>query len=295
MNIKSKTYNIEISDKVKDISIKSITDMHACDSFNDKIFDELKRTIYNFNPNYLCFIGDIIDSTNFTKYNSEKRKKLLDFFRSISKDYKTFVTRAGGHDMSFRSYGKWVKDYAEEFWNEFNAINNLFMSQTTPYYEDDSVCIFNLETSYEYYYNKTGKEDKKMLKETIKKYSKYFNGLNKHKIKVLLMHSPIYMSDPDILELVKEYDIILSGHMHNGVVFPIVDKVFPKNRGFLAPNKSLYPDNARGIKEMSYNGKKIYLIINSGVTKLQECSGLSFFNFLFPKETDNIVIKTLKP
>lgn len=294
MNIRSRNYNIELSDKNKDISIKSITDMHVCDTFNDKIFDELKRNIYNFNPDYLCFVGDIIDSTNFTKYNHEKRKKLLEFFRSLSSNYKTFVTKSGGHDLALRQSGKRVKDCNLEFWNEFNTINNLFISQSTPYYEDDYVCIVNLETPFEYYYNESGKEDKEMLKELLKGHQNHFNSLNNHKIKILLKHSPIYISDSDILELIKDFDIILCGHMHNGMVLPILDKIFPKNRGIIAPNKSLYPDNARGIKEISYNGKKIYLIINPGITKLQECSGLSSINFFFPKETDNIIVKTLK-
>ena len=128
----------------------------------------------------------------------------------------------------------------------------------------------------------------------LKENKKCLVSLPKDKVKILMVHSPILMSDPDILDLVKEYDFIFSGHMHNGVVPPILDSLIKNNRGLVAPNKSLFPDNARGVKAMYVNDKPIRMIVTGGITKLAESSGfLSKFNdIVYPISIDDITINS---
>ena len=58
----------------------------------------------------------------------------------------------------------------------------------------------------------------------------------------------------------KEYDLLLSGHTHNGMVPKILNKLLKKNQGIIAPNKKLFPEIARGKIEVNMFNKKITLI-----------------------------------
>lgn len=81
--------------------------------------------------------------------------------------------------------------------------------------------------------------------------------------------------------------------MHNGMITKLLDNIFPKNRGVVAPNKKLYPDNARGIKKVKINKKEITLIISGGITKIQETAPkvLHFANHLYDSQIETITIK----
>ena len=102
--------------------------------------------------------------------------------------------------------------------------------------------------------------------------------------------------DKDILNLLKEYDLLLSGHTHNGMVPKILSKFFKKNQGIVAPNKRLFPEIARGKLEVNILNKTITLIINGGITKLGEWSAksLSKLNFLYNIDINKIIITSKK-
>ena len=73
------------------------------------------------------------------------------------------------------------------------------------------------------------------------------------------------------------------------MVFPIIDDLISNNKGIIAPNKTLFPDNARGTKTITVNGHQIHLIINGGITKLQESAGfLGNFNGFYPMSIDKV-------
>ena len=183
-------------------------------------------------------------------------------------------------------------DFPEGYWKEANSIPSVYVSHYDPYYEDDKVIVYSLELPYEYYFNNTGNESKELLLHKLdfmSKYTKYLNSLDNSKVKILIVHSPIYMTDPKVISYIKEFDFIFCGHMHNVMVFPIIDDLISNNKGIIAPNKSLFPDNARGAKIITVNGHQIHLIINGGITKLQESAGfLGHFNGFYPMSIDKV-------
>ena len=75
--------------------------------------------------------------------------------------------------------------------------------------------------------------------------------------------------------------------MHNGVVPPILDELFDNNIGLVAPNKKIFPKNARGI----IKGKNIK-VISSGITKISNIEGklLRWLNMFFPMGINYIEI-----
>ena len=82
-----------------------------------------------------------------------------------------------------------------------------------------------------------------------------------------MIHSPYQLTNPVISKYFKDYDILISGHMHEGMVPPILDDVIHSNYGLIAPSKFLFPKNVRGTVRTD-NGQ--YLIISGGITKIAE-------------------------
>lgn len=304
LEIKKHTFQFPIKEDT--INIKSLGDLHVSSSFPDYKFQIIKEGITSTPTDYVCFCGDNLDSSNFLYTDPKKRDAYLKFLEDLGKKYKVFINRDGGHDLAYLTKNWWKKDLSYDFWREVASINGIYLSNTLPFYEDEKVIIFNLEEPFELFYD-NGKhlENKSILIDELNKSKAYLTNLNSDKLKILIIHSPILVTDLEILELIKEYDLILSGHMHNGMMLPILDhffdgnkgilnNLFDKHEGLIAPNKSFRPDNARGVKEINIDGKTIYLIITSGITKLAESAKiLSHFNFLYPMSMEDINVKKL--
>ena len=292
--VELKTHTFEYENINKDVRICVFGDLHESESFNDEKLDIIKNCIERSNPDYIIIAGDLIDSTNFLYENKEKRKTIIKWLESLSKKYKIFID-IGNHDYSFFKENRWIKDWNNEFWNDISNINNIYLSINQKYYEDNSIVVYQYTPDFNYYYNENNKEDKNIIINDLKKQKKFLTNLKDNKIKIFVSHSPVYMSDRDVLKEIKEFDFITSGHMHNGIVPPILDKIIPGNRGLVAPNNELFPDNARGIKNLKIANKEIHLIISGGISKLNEHAGmLKNFNAFFPMSIDEINIKKLK-
>ena len=137
--------------------------------------------------------------------------------------------------------------------------------------------------SFEYYANDENTDifKKEINNVNIKLNSKYYN--------ILLIHSPYNVYKvPDIL---KDYDLVLSGHMHGGLVHPLFSKLFKKNKGLISSRKELFPNYVRGRTKTDYFDGYIY----EGITKLSESSTkfLHFFDRLFPKNIGYIEINKI--
>ena len=59
---------------------------------------------------------------------------------------------------------------------------------------------------------------------------------NPQKINILLAHDPTITSKYDMTS----YDMVLSGHTHNGMIPKILEKMV-KNRGFISHANRLFP------------------------------------------------------
>lgn len=292
--IDQKKYIFEAPNKSDNIHIKLFSDLHYCGSFDDRKLDKIEETIRKTSTDYICIVGDILDSTIFLKSHKEKRLNIMRWLEKLGRDYKVFIS-LGSHDFSCYAKKEWREDWQSDFWKEISNLPGIQLSHYNTFYEDEKVIINLIEPNYEYYYNESKYEKKEILIKELKKQKKYLTNLDNKKVKILMNHSPILMNDYDVLKLIEEYDFIFSGHMHNGMLLPIIDKLIKNNIGIIAPNKSLFPDNARGIKTMEVDGKTINLIITGGIIKLAECTGiLEKFNCFYPMEIDEININVQK-
>lgn len=278
----------------KSIDIKILSDLHYCSSFPDKKLDIIEKKLDESKTDYIIIAGDFIDSTGFLTNDIEKRKNLIKWLTKICNKYKVILT-LGGHDYSFKDKKGWKEDVNKDFFKELSLIKGLTLSFKKLKYEDENVIIYQIDLPFKYYNNDKRIEDKELLLDFLNKRQEEIKKLNKEKIKILVCHSPIYLADLDVLEYLKDFDFFVSGHMHNGVVFPIFDKLFDiligKNVGIISPNRHLFPKNARGVKSIFVDNKRIDLIISGGLVKIQECTGhLQPLNHFFPMQMDEIII-----
>ena len=271
--------NILSSKKLKkDITFIHIGDIHYNETTSAKKLEYIKYAIEDAHPDYIFITGDLLDRPKITK-NKEKIKLLVSWLNSLGNIAKVFIS-LGNHDIILE------EDY--KFFNKLNDINNIYVLNNQSY-EDENVFISGFTLPTNYYYNIEKHEDENALLETLQNNFNLVTNLPKKKYKVALIHSPILLSEKKVIEKLKEYDLILSGHMHNGLIPRILDKIIKNNYGLMSPDKRFFAKNTRGkIKTKYYT-----IIITGGITKLSPSTTkiLSKLNGLYPISINKITVK----
>lgn len=287
-------HEIYSPNKVSDITLKYFSDVHFTYKFDDKKLDAILRIINSSLSDYVCIGGDIIDSTSFIRESRSEQIKLLKWLEEIAVYRKTFIS-CGNHDFMKRTKSGWNYDYFEDFWKEVNEIPNLQVSHFNPYYEDDKTIIYMPELDYEFYENEKKEENINLLIKKLEEDEQYRIGLDENKVKVLLIHSPYLLTDSRIVKLIKEFDIVICGHMHKGLMLPILDELIKNNKGLVSPYLRPLPDNARGVKFLNCDGKVTTLIISGGITKMASDSFIKRnLNHFYPLDFEEVSILTKK-
>lgn len=262
----------------KNITFIHIGDIHYNETTSAKKLEYIKYAIEDAHPDYIFITGDLLDRPKITK-NKEKIKLLVSWLNSLGNIAKVFIS-LGNHDIILE------EDY--KFFNKLNDINNIYVLNNQSY-EDENVFISGFTLPTNYYYNIEKHEDEDALLETLQNNFNLVTNLPKKKYKVALIHSPILLSEKKVIEKLKEYDLVLSGHMHNGLIPRILDKIIKNNYGLISPDKRLFAKNTRGkIKTKYYT-----IIITGGITKLSPSSTkiLSKLNELYPISINKITVK----
>ena len=197
----------------EDINMMLFGDLHYSDKFNDKKLDLIYNKLKN--SEYIFIAGDLLDSTDVVN-NIDKRDKLIKFLEKVSKKSKVFIT-LGNHDLAIRNKHKKIKDDNNEFWLEVSKIDGIYLSRYNNYYEDDKIIVYLLEQDYDYYY-KNKHESRELLLDRIKEDKILFNNIDSNKIKIVLCHSPINISNKDVSNELENFNFIFCGHMHNGMM-----------------------------------------------------------------------------
>lgn len=277
--------------KVKqDLKFVVLSDLHYSYCVTNEKLDRILNEVRNINPDYILFPGDIIDSTDMIKDHKEE-KRFLSWLKKLG-EISPVLMSLGGHDFYKKDKSKfhgWIYNYDEKLYKKINDIKNLYLLDNT-FYEDNNVFVVGYTQSFEYYHSSKNKslfEDKDiMLKELKELHQKIF--FNSKKVNLLLVHSPVCINEPDIKEETEKYDYIISGHMHNGCVPPIIYELWNSTRGIIAPSTKLFPKNERN----TLRKKEDKLLVNGPLTMFHECTGLlEKFNALFPSYLSIINLK----
>ncbi|MBR7042268.1 MAG: metallophosphoesterase [Bacilli bacterium] len=274
-----KIYNKNIK---KDINIIHISDIHFSSITKPKMLDKLVSYILSNKPDYLMITGDTIDSPKEVN-DKEKLKELITFLTILGKETKVLIS-LGNHDV--------MNSESFRFFDKLNDIYNVYVLNNS-YYQDDYIYVSGFTLSNDYYYNLTGNESYEILMDNLDNNRKLLDNLPKYMPKVALIHSPILLSNMKVLNRLHEYDLILTGHTHNGLVPKWLYWLFRGNSGLVGPNNKLFPKVAKGNIERNIDNKKILVIISGGITKFSKNSGMFFanLNFIFNKSVNKIIIR----
>ena len=256
------------SDKIsKNIRLLVFSDIHFSGNHDIKKLEKLIERVISYEIDYICIPGDTIDIPNI---NCDYMVKFFTKLGGIA----PVILSLGNHDIRIKKQ-EYESYYDNDFWDKISKIDNVYLlNNNCKSFKD--VYFYGFTQSFNYYYEYMN-ENKDLMKKEMKEYGVCDRLPNK--LNVLLMHSPICISEKKINKELSKYDIVLSGHMHNGVVPPVLDELFDNNRGIIAPNKRVFPKNARGIIKNDN-----ITVISSGVTKISNSAGkmLKWLNIFFP-------------
>lgn len=260
--------NVIVSNKVKNkIKVVLLSDIHFSKYFVIDNLELIKNSVKKLEPDYICIAGDTIDEVSVI-YDTKTINILNNFLTDLAKISKVFIS-LGNHD---------IRDNQDLLYFKDLKIDNLYVLNNS-YYIDKRVVINGYNMPRDYYYNSPqGEEAKVMYQDLLKSKDKlYFSD---KLFNISLIHSPINLLDKDISNYLKKCDLILCGHMHNGLVFRWLDKLIKNNYGLVSPSKGFFPNMARGYKKVGASN----IIISGGITKLSNSSGkiLRVFNRIYP-------------
>lgn len=277
------------------LKICVLSDLHFSYQVTDEKLDAILEKMSEREPDYILIPGDLIDSCDMLKDQKEENR-LINFVKNLAKAAKVIISM-GNHD-TYRKTTKEFQNETGELWqNEDHPayIDRLRELDNVVYlnnesYEDKNLYVFGFTQKPAYYNYKSKKkrvtiihpahEDlDELLREFDEIDRKYLINLPKNKLKLAMIHSPVYLDDFRVKAELEEFDYFISGHMHNGVVPPVLSELWPGKRGVVSPTHQLFPKNVR----KSIKSADDKAIVAGAITTFHECVGnLSRFNALYP-------------
>ena len=282
-------YSIECPFILDEHRLAFFSDVHGDITKLESIIELLKK----LRVSVLLLGGDLID-TNKDDYRNNEIKELL---KEISKTTKIFFS-IGNHDLVYfqkDSKGKRCEVKSEEldFWKDLNSIkeNNIYLpdipveSPTIDKWSlGDDIDISSINFPIEYYWNKELCSDFDSYLDAISNIS-----INTDRFNILLCHSPKNIirngQISSYLNYLKKFNLILSGHMHGGLV-PKFMRHQDHGGGIVGPYASILPKHSYGVIE----DENTISLTSAGVTKLARSSeaGLITNNSVIGKMIDYV-------
>lgn len=249
--------------KRSNLKLAFLSDIHYHKDFNFVLQHKIINNIKYYNPDYICITGDIVDKSDIFD-NDNASRNLLVFLENLANITKVFIV-LGSHDLEDVKKPKdTFKDYIVKWKELLKNEQNIYLLDNEQY-EDKKVNIIGITLPFNYYHQRPIENVDIIIEELNKEKYKVDNKYN-----ILLIHSPRRILTPKAIyniDLLKNIDLILSGHMHNGIMPKFLQKL-PGTRGIISPHKTLFPKYARGTVTKMIYGHECKLIITGGVTKI---------------------------
>ena len=126
---------------------------------------------------------------------------------------------------------------------ELANIPNVFLLDDAEF-ENENHFVFGLTLPPAYYGKNANecRENLDILRDNLDAVKDRFAKLPAKKTKILITHSPLFLTDPSIQEILEPFDFVLAGHMHNGAVPPILQDFWRTHRGLFSPSQEFFKD-----------------------------------------------------
>lgn len=242
--MKIKKYEFSNSKVSKDTTIISINDLHSNKKTLLKKYLKILKTIEKENADYVAFVGDILDDSK----NIDNRLYL--FFNSLASIVNKVVVVKGNHDdltkrLDFHKNLKWIEFVNNDFFEKINSIRNVYvLNNKNLYIKDYNINFIGLYLNGYKHYELKKENEGDFIKEANNHFPNHFPS---NYYNILLCHSPQNVMNSKItnkIELLNTINLILSGHMHNGLIpywleryanlfLKLINDEYYKNRGLI--------------------------------------------------------------
>ena len=289
------TYCIETQGKVtKDTTISLYSDFHIHEKDHsnryNKVIDNLERLM----PDYIFILGDFINDTNISPNEIDYVYKYLSLLSSIAPVYYVY----GNHEMRTKINFREVSLINNSYFNMVSTVKNLNVLNNNSILLKENIGLTGIVLPFNYYVEEF--EDKEVYLEYVRKYIKnnLLGNLDNNSFNILLQHTPNNILDKEtylrFIDAIKEilkrdynFDLTISGHLHNGLIPVYLEKYIPGNKGIVGitgPKKHLFQYNCRGIMNITDNTTGIVLLAVSTIPG-------SILNNLFPPGEKTLILK----
>ncbi|MDE6284694.1 MAG: metallophosphoesterase, partial [Bacilli bacterium] len=246
-----KEYSIENSRVLKDITVAHLSDLDYCSKIGRDLLYAIVREVAVAAPDMICFTGDIIDDASL--FENPKIKGIIhEWLKVLGNIAPVFIVR-GNHDCLARDGVKWKYYDSDHYFEEMNNIPGVkVLKEENPiahFVDNINLAGFDVGKNTVAYYEEEHESRKGFELYTAPILQKVSEQLNPEEVNLLLLHSPVHLYD----DAHDEYTCLLSGHMHNGCVPDVIDKIMPGNRGIIPPIGKPFPKFARGTYNLSEN------------------------------------------
>jgi predicted MPP superfamily phosphohydrolase len=250
MKVYSKVINLSTNKDVKDTNIVCISDLHYSKKLNKKVLPYLYNEICSCHPDYICFLGDLLNDDSFE-----------DVYNYIT--YLSYIAPVimidGNHDIkSFK-----VDD--EEHINKHHILSNelKFLLSNIPnvYYlnENQSELFDGISfTGTDFYHHTHEDENIQFLRANEP-------DIDANDYNILLCHSP-YIIKKDVFDklppVYKDFDAAFTGHIHNALMPAYIDQHIKGNLGLFTVDTGFFPTDYVGEKNIKLDDNKRLTRIN---------------------------------
>ena len=216
-----------------------LSDLHNKDYGNEN--EALVSAIRDFDPDLICFAGDMVTSAWDTNLDY---RKTLSFIRKLSSDYPVYYGM-GNHEQAFNEDREKHPEAFERLKKALDEMGVRLLDNEHLISADPEVMIYGLNLPYEYYRKIATKHLKSGLMHDL------LGDVDREKYSILLAHNP---------EHFKEYaawgcDLILSGHIHGGIIR------LPYLGGVISPGIKLFPKYDSGL----FTSGKTTMLVSRGI------------------------------
>ena len=275
--IKENNFGLITDKKIKDTNILIFTDIHISINFSFYKLEMLVNYAQKKHPDYIFLLGDLLDKQSVL-LNDDIKNNTLTFLNKLAQISKVIIIKGNHFYYSIIKNQQIVIDFI----NEIKKIDNLTLLDNKSILFDN-INIVGLDLDKKYYRKKVSQEAENII---INTYDKYIKNVSKDTYNILLCHSPEHILNDNVYKKIANFDLILSGHMHSGII-PL-----PHNYGLIGPAKNFFCKKAHGLIKRENTS----LLVARQVTTFSQISPKIFhsFNIFFPIYVTELVIKSKK-
>ena len=289
-------YVIDSMGKIsKDTKISLMSDFHFSERTEHNRIIKLIDDVEKEQPDYIFLLGDIINDG----------KNVNNIFRNVSFYLNLIGTLApvymvyGNHDVMVKNNDNWDEFVNDDYVSMLKGIYNMRVLDDESVMLRENIGLVGIKLPFSYYQNYSEDSSKCLEIMNDKVNNHLLDNIFNSSFNIFLTHTPnnffFFFFYLKLLDTIKNdinrnvnFDVLIAGHLHNGLIPSYVDKIIPGNRGLVGvvgKNYKLLANNSRGIKNITDNTKGIIL---PAVTTLESYPSL---NGMYPAKAKTLVLK----